>query len=106
MVRDSEGREFLLDERLGDGFAIVARTAANLQGNAQNRQLMERLGMVTLTLEGLEACRGHFDPLFESAAAAVVRPDRYVFGHVRASGSDAVSLDGLLDALRVKLSLV
>ncbi len=105
MVRDREGREFLLDERLGDGFAIVARTAVDLEVNAQSRELIERLGMVATTLEGLEACRGHFDPLFESAAAAVVRPDRYVFGHVMESAADALSLDGLLDALRVKLTL-
>ena len=104
-VRDSEGREFRLDERLGAGFAIVARTAADLELNAQSRALVDRLGMVTTTLEGLEACRGRFDPLFESAAAAVVRPDRYVFGHVVESATDALSLDGLLEALRVKLSL-
>ena len=48
--------------------------------------------MSETSLEDLTLRRGSFDPLFEHASAAIVRPDRYVFGHT----TDALSLDELL----------
>lgn len=101
IVSDAGQRQFGFDERLGAGFAIVARTAADLRLNEASRRLVETLGIATTTLEGVTEARGHFDRLFEHAAAAVVRPDRYVFGHT----SETLDLDGLLMALEGKLTL-
>jgi 3-(3-hydroxy-phenyl)propionate hydroxylase len=101
IVRDANGYEFRFDEQLGAGLAIVARTDADLQLSDASRALIDRLGMTVTSLEGLTTVRGHFDRLFDHAAAAVIRPDRYVFGHT----SDALSLDELLAALAEKLHL-
>ncbi|MEM7019025.1 MAG: bifunctional 3-(3-hydroxy-phenyl)propionate/3-hydroxycinnamic acid hydroxylase, partial [Pseudomonadota bacterium] len=101
IVQDADGNSFRLDERLGSGFAIVARTAADLSMNAASQTLVDKLGIATATLEGLTEQQGHFDRLFESASAVIVRPDRYVFGHT----SDDLNLDDLLGQLGQKLSL-
>lgn len=100
-VRDAGGAEFLLDERLGAGFAVVARSQADLVMSDASRAIVEKLGMSTTTLEGLEATLGRFDRLFETSGAAVVRPDRYVFGHT----TESLSLDALLAELAAKLTL-
>ena len=100
-VRDPVGREFPLDERLGPGFAIVAKTEADLRMNEASRALVDRLGIATTTLEGLAAIRGNIDRLFDASAVAVVRPDRYVFGHT----TDGLSLDDLLSILYKNLYL-
>jgi 3-(3-hydroxy-phenyl)propionate hydroxylase len=101
IVSDAAGNEFRLDERLGAGFAIVARSEADLALDARSRALVERLGIATTSLEGLTPVRGSFDGLFDHAAAAIVRPDRYVFGHT----TDALSLDALLAELETRLRL-
>ncbi|NIP13494.1 MAG: hypothetical protein GWM88_01630 [Pseudomonadales bacterium] len=101
MVRDAGGAEFLLDERLGAGFAVVARSQADLVMNDTSRAIVDALGMSTTTLEGLEATQGRFDRLFETSAIAIVRPDRYVFGHA----TESLSLDALLLELAAKLRL-
>jgi 3-(3-hydroxy-phenyl)propionate hydroxylase len=100
-VRDAGGEEYLLDDRLGAGFALVARSEADLAMSEASRAIVDALGMSTTTLEGLEATRGRFDRLFEGSAAAVVRPDRYVFGHT----SQSLSLDALLGELAARLGL-
>lgn len=101
LVRDAAGREFLLDERLGSGFAIVANTERDLRMNAASRGLVDRLGIATTTLEGLEIRRGNLDRVFESSNAAVVRPDRYLFGHT----TESLGLDDLLSVLEDRLYL-
>ena len=100
-VRDASGRTFLLDERLGTGFAIVARTAADLNMNAASRALASRLGIVATAVEDLDVVRGNLDRVFESSRAAVVRPDRYLFGHT----TEHLSLDALLSMLEERLCL-
>ncbi len=99
VVRDENGRRFRLDERLGDGFAVIARTKADLEMTESSRRIVRKLDIVTTTLEGLQEDRGHFDRLFGTSAAAVVRPDRYVFGHT----TESLSLDDLLAQLAEKL---
>lgn len=101
IVADASGREFRLDEALGSGFAIVARTEADLVFNSQSQALIDRLKISTTSLEPLSVRRGHFDRLFEHSATAIVRPDRYVFGHT----TDDLSIDSLLSELRSTLHL-
>ena len=81
-----------LDAWLGDGFAIVGRAAADIELSEGARAVFERLGGRSLALEGLELVEGHHDDLFGKHPAAIVRPDRYVFGVV----DDAWSLDALV----------
>jgi len=97
----ADDRVFLLDELLGDGFAVVARSDADLNFNAASRALVERLNMTVVTLTGLNETRGHFDRLFETSTATVVRPDRYVFGHTTAT----LDINELLARLAQKLCL-
>jgi hypothetical protein len=59
------------------------------------------LNISTVTLQELAVVRGHFDRLFEHATAAIVRPDRYVFGHTTTS----MDINALLAELAQKLSL-
>ena len=54
-----------------------------------------------MSLEGLEVTRGEMDRLFDAHPAAVLRPDRYVFGVV----DEEWDLDRLLGLLGRKLAL-
>ena len=54
-----------------------------------------------VSLEGLEVTRGEMDRLFDVHPAAVLRPDRYVFGVV----DEEWDLDRLLALLGRKLAL-
>lgn len=101
VVRDLSGREFRLDEQLGRGFAVVARTAADLDLDEDAASLIEGLGIALVSLDDLTPVRGEFDLIFATAAAVVVRPDRYVFGHT----SESMTLSELLRDLTRKLVL-
>jgi 3-(3-hydroxy-phenyl)propionate hydroxylase len=90
-----------LDERMGPGFAVVARTDADLRIGAEARSVLERLGGRTLSFDGLEIVQGARDRCLDDHAAAIVRPDRYVFGVVDADWD----LDRLLLELGRKLGL-
>jgi 3-(3-hydroxy-phenyl)propionate hydroxylase len=93
--------EFLLDELLGPGFAIVARKEDDLVISDAARALVDRLGARLVSLEDLEEVRGHFDRGFEVSDVLVVRPDRYLFGYVDADHS----IDDLIHALASRLDL-
>jgi 3-(3-hydroxy-phenyl)propionate hydroxylase len=80
-----DGGAVRLDEILGPGFAVVARDDASLSMSDASRSILAGLGATFTSLAGLEAVEGSFDRLFGSHAAAVVRPDRYVFGVTDAS---------------------
>jgi len=101
VVRTTAGRETRLDELLGPGFALVGRDAAALRVGPAARHVLESLGARSVSLEGLEPVRGRFDRLFESAAAAVVRPDRLVFGITRPD----MDTDGLIEQLGRQIGL-
>jgi len=101
IVRDTDGREIRLDELLGPGFAIVAKTRAELDMTDESRGIMDRLGTRLVSLEGLTPVKGHFDQLFDEHATALVRPDRLVFGHTTGS----LSLDNIINQLAEKLAL-
>jgi 3-(3-hydroxy-phenyl)propionate hydroxylase len=100
-VIDEAGVEQMFDELLGRGFAVVGRDAAALEMSAGSRAILERLGAQAVALEGLEIVEGSIDRLFTDHPAAIVRPDRYVFGVVDA----AHDLDALVQELARKISL-
>jgi 3-(3-hydroxy-phenyl)propionate hydroxylase len=100
-VRGTDGRERRLDELLGRGFAVVARKQGDLRLGAEAGALLERLGGRAVSLEGLDVTEGELDHLFDAHPAAVLRPDRYVFGVV----DDAWDLDRLVLELGRKLAL-
>jgi 3-(3-hydroxy-phenyl)propionate hydroxylase len=100
-VRDASGRDCRLDELIGPGFAVVARTQSDLRLGVESRALLARIGGRTMSLADLEITEGEADYLFEKHPAAVLRPDRYVFGVV----DESWDLDRLLIELGRKLSL-
>ncbi len=99
IVRDAQGVEQRLDELLGPGFALVARSAPQLS-DASHR-ILDALGARVVSLQGLQPVRGHFDRLFEEHQVALVRPDRIVFGHT----TDTLTADALVASLAEALSL-
>jgi 3-(3-hydroxy-phenyl)propionate hydroxylase len=99
--RDGEG-VCRFDELLGRGFAVVARRDADARMGPEAREILDRLGARVVTLEGLEGIEGDVDRLFLDHPAALVRPDRTVFGVVDA----AWSLDRLVAELGRRLHLV
>ena len=98
-LRRAGGAECRLDELLGRSFAVVGRKQSDLRPEA--RAVLERLDGRSLSLEGLEVTRGELDHLFDAHPAAVLRPDRYVFGVV----DEEWDLDRLILELGRKLAL-
>ena len=86
---------FKLDEALGKGFSIVAKSRSDIALNAESLQIVDRFGITISILEGLELVAGKIDNLFKSSKVAIVRPDHYVFGHT----TDKTTLDDLLRVL-------
>jgi 3-(3-hydroxy-phenyl)propionate hydroxylase len=101
IVKNPEGSESRLDEFLGGGFAIVAKSEEAFQLTDYSERVIEKLGARLVNLDGYTEVRGHFDRLFKHSEAAIVRPDRLVFGHT----SESVSLDELIEDLAAKLAL-
>jgi 2-polyprenyl-6-methoxyphenol hydroxylase-like FAD-dependent oxidoreductase len=100
-MRDAEGRRFLLDERLGTGFAVVARKASDLALGREAAAVFERIGGRLVSFDDVETDEGEMDRMFDSHPACVLRPDRYVFGVV----DDDWTLDRLVLELGAKLHL-
>ncbi len=100
-VRTPDGTECRLDELLGRGFAVVARNDAALDLSPASRGFLARIGARVISLRGIELVEGEMDRLFDSHGAAIVRPDRYVFGVT----DDAFSLDRLVASLEEKLAI-
>ncbi len=90
-----------LDALLGRGFAVLARSDADLALSDASRRFLDRIGARCVSLEGVAVVENELDKLFESHPAAIVRPDRYVFGVV----DGAWSLDRLVASLESKLAL-
>ena len=100
-IRQTDGAECRLDELLGSGFAVVGRKQSDLRLGPEAGAVLRRLEGRAVSLEGLEVTRGEMDRLFDAHPAAVLRPDRYVFGVV----DEEWDLDRLLVALGRKLAL-
>jgi 3-(3-hydroxy-phenyl)propionate hydroxylase len=101
IVKNQDGVEFKLDEILGRGFAIVGKSAEVLELSGASKRIVDLLGAKLVALDGIDAVRGEFDPLFENCEVAIVRPDRIVFGHT----TDELALDQLVADLASRLSL-
>lgn len=102
IVRDTSGKTFLLDEALGDSFALVAKSADALNISAEADTILRRLNSRKLSLEGLTLVRGHFDRIFETADVVLVRPDRYIFGHTDATRDANALVAALASALKLQ----
>jgi len=100
MVTSAQG-ECRFDDVLGAGFAVVGKSEADLKLSAASSAVIAALDARLVSLEGLQNTRGHFDRAFDFTNALIVRPDRYVFGHV----DDHYSLDALVAELARKLCL-
>jgi 3-(3-hydroxy-phenyl)propionate hydroxylase len=100
-VRPPAGEPRRLDELLGRGFAVVGRKEDDLRPGAEARDVLRRLGGREVSLDGLEVTQGELDRLLDDHPAAVLRPDRYVFGVV----DEEWDLDRLLLELGRKLAL-
>jgi 3-(3-hydroxy-phenyl)propionate hydroxylase len=94
-VVDASGREAMFDEWLGRGFAVVGRDCAALAMSEASRAALARLGASVVDFSKVRVVGGERDRLFDRHAAAVVRPDRYVFGVT----DDALCLDDLVARL-------
>jgi len=101
IVRDAKGRQSLLDEHIGRGFAVLGRKPGDIEMGPDASALFERLGGRSVSLEGLEVTVGEADRVFESHPAVLLRPDRYVFGVV----DDDHDLDSLVVDLARRLAL-
>lgn len=99
--RGTEGEGTLLDERFGPDFALVGRTEADLSLDPEASAIAERIGLRGVALEGLETVEGEFDRVFQRVPAALLRPDRYVFGVV----DDTTDASTLVRTLAAKLRL-
>jgi len=102
LVRSLDGAQVKLDDLLGSGFAVVGRSGAELGISEASRKILDRLGARSVSLEGVKEVTGHFDRLFDSSGAAIVRPDRYVFGHT----AEGLSLDALIADLADQLDVL
>jgi hypothetical protein len=100
-VRQADGAECRFDELLGPGFAVVGRKQSDLRLGSEASALLRRLEGRTVSLEDLAVTEGEWDRLFDAHPAAVLRPDRYVFGVV----DDDWDLDRLIVELGDKLAL-
>jgi len=95
-VRTQDGRCVMLDELLGPGFAVVGRNTSALTISDANRAWLESMQATIVDVGALDIVRGHRDRLFDSHSAAIIRPDRYVFGVT----DETHSLDDLVARLR------
>lgn len=94
------------DAELGRGFAIVGRSEADIALGSDAREIFEALGGRSIALDRHTFVDDKVDRLFASHPAAVLRPDRQVFGVVDdAYDDDAYDLDRLIRELAKKLHL-
>jgi 2-polyprenyl-6-methoxyphenol hydroxylase-like FAD-dependent oxidoreductase len=95
------GREGLVDDLVGKGFVLLTRRAAGLP--AAQAEVLERLGVAAVALNGLEDLDGRLTAWFDEhrLEGVLVRPDAYVFGAVEALDD----LPALVEDLRTHLSV-
>lgn len=90
-----------MDEWLGRGCSIVARSKADLAVSAAGQSIIDALEIKTLALSDYEVVVGETDHIFERTPAAILRPDRYLFGVVE----EDLPIDALLARLAESVSL-
>lgn len=84
-VRAPGGDHVRFDTLLGSGFALVGRTEADLELGRKAEAIANRLDVRRVSLAGIEVVEGELDRLFQSHPAALIRPDRIVYGVADAS---------------------
>ncbi|MBJ6762648.1 bifunctional 3-(3-hydroxy-phenyl)propionate/3-hydroxycinnamic acid hydroxylase [Myxococcaceae bacterium JPH2] len=110
-VQRANGEALLLDDALGDGFAVITRPGATVEVQQGARALAEELGATWAHLAPaarvdagrsgeLVDVEGRLGSWFakHSADVVVVRPDRYVFGT-----ADATTLSDLHGSLKGRI---
>ncbi len=90
-----------LDEFLGLEFALVGRTASDLELGRDATEIADRLGITRVALEGLAVTEGELDHVFDKTPAVLVRPDRNIFGVVEGD----TSIDDVVLALAEQIAL-
>jgi len=100
-VKTRAGGVVRFDELLGTGFALVGRSDADLVLGEAGRSIADRLGAARVSLEGVAPIEGEMDRAFAGHPAALIRPDRVVYGVV----DEAHTLDALLEGLARKAGL-
>ena len=109
-VRKSDGASALLDDLVGERFLLLLREPAPKALDAKVAQILDRLGAVVLALGGPSTASfceaiadetGLLDAWMSArgCVAALVRPDKYVFGMAR----DQDSVSELASALHTAL---
>jgi len=103
------GRRMLLDDATGGGFVVLATSTDVLAGlNDSLRSVLDRLGVRVFVMEDpVVASRGLRDQdgdlaawlAAHAAAAVVLRPDFYVYGIAKDSGTLADLIENLRKAL-------
>ncbi|MFN2427577.1 MAG: bifunctional 3-(3-hydroxy-phenyl)propionate/3-hydroxycinnamic acid hydroxylase [Candidatus Binatia bacterium] len=96
----AQGGPLMFDEILGPGFAVVGRDASALAMSKESAGRLESLGARIVDISAYELVAGCWDRLFAAHGAAIVRPDRYVFGVT----DETHSLDALVLSLEQMLS--
>lgn len=90
-----------LDEWTGPGFALLGRSDADLELDAEATAIAARLGLRRVALDALEVVAGSLDRVFDEKRGALLRPDRYLFGVV----DDETDASALVRALAEKIAL-
>ncbi len=101
-VATEGGAPARFDALLGNGFALVGRTAADLELGAEAERVAERLRVRRVSLEPIEVVEGARDWLFDAHPAALVRPDRYVYGVVDGRVDAGALLTGLASRIGLR----
>lgn len=100
-VRTTDGVEQRFDQLLGDGFAIVGQQKSDLEVGEEAAAVLKKLAWQTVALDDFEVIEGNADALFQTHRAAILRPDRYIYGFV----DDDHNLDALIIQLGKQLEL-
>ncbi|NKB98810.1 MAG: bifunctional 3-(3-hydroxy-phenyl)propionate/3-hydroxycinnamic acid hydroxylase [Pseudomonadales bacterium] len=104
-VTVADGSPQKLDDLLGNGFALVLQSevlqSEHTNLSVRSREILDLLGAQIVSLENLTVTRGRLDRLFKNFDAALIRPDRVVFGHT----DQTHSVDDLVQALATSLHL-
>jgi hypothetical protein len=106
----ANGREGLFDDVVGEGWRLVASDPSVLQGlGAEQRAFWQGLGGETVAFGGeggLEDLEGVYGAWFAAngCAAAIVRPDWYVFGTAKHGAGLDSCLAQLADSLKPQAS--
>ena len=79
----------------------MGRRAADLRLGDEAQAILGQVDGRVVSLEGCEVLEGAMDRLLDAHSAAVIRPDRYVFGVV----DEEWDLDRLMTELGRKLAL-